>query len=314
MIGVLSPPTWIEILSNRGKTRQNGRNVTLIQATVSVASSMSRPWIGWIGSAPVQMSGCCLGSALSWWCDGLLLGLGVLRWPFVSREQSHCAFLGSVSCVFTYWESAAPLLSLQSFYNYARGHCEVTRNFFRVVHSVFVSVWNSKTALAAVCELFWGMLGRGNYRWTGIGVSGSGYNEVLALEVLNVIDCVERKRREELLASASGPRTVTAVPSFQACLCACICTCVYMCMYVSRHFMKKTRQNGKKMTSFWGPTAKLAAWVGHGWIGSALVQISRCGLDSVLSWWCDDLLLVVLWLFCTYLSFLVDGQLGYWPR
>jgi len=35
-----------------------------------------------------------------------------------------------------YCGSAAPLLLLQSFYNYARGHCEAARNFFRVVHSV----------------------------------------------------------------------------------------------------------------------------------------------------------------------------------
>jgi len=39
-------------------------------------------------------------------------------------------------------------------------------------------VWNSKTALAPVRELFWGMLGRGDGELRGIGVSGSGYNEV----------------------------------------------------------------------------------------------------------------------------------------
>jgi len=31
------------------------------------------------------------------------------------------------------------------------------------------------------------MLERGDGRWRGIGVSGSGYSEVLALEVLNVV-------------------------------------------------------------------------------------------------------------------------------
>jgi len=31
------------------------------------------------------------------------------------------------------------------------------------------------------------MLGRGDGGWRGIGVSGSGYNEVLELEVLNVV-------------------------------------------------------------------------------------------------------------------------------
>jgi len=52
-----------------------------------------------------------------------------------------------------------------------------------------ISVWNSKPALVAVRELFWGMLGRGDGGLRGIGVSGSGYNEVLALEMPNVIDC-----------------------------------------------------------------------------------------------------------------------------
>ena len=77
------------------------------------------------------------------------------------------------------------------------------------------------------------MLGRGDGGLRGIGVSGSGYNEVLALEVLNVIDGVERKRRAGLLASASAPRTVAAALSFQACLCTCICTfCMCVCIYV----------------------------------------------------------------------------------
>jgi len=77
------------------------------------------------------------------------------------------------------------------------------------------------------------MLGRGDRGLRGIGVSGSGYNEVLALEMLNVVDCVKRKRRAELPASGSAPRAVAAVPSFQACLRACICTfCMCVCVYV----------------------------------------------------------------------------------
>jgi len=86
--------------------------------------------------------------------------------------------------VLTYWGSAAPLLFLQSFYNYTRGHCEAARNFFRVVQSVFVSVWKSKTALVTVRVLFWGMVEREDGGWRGVGASRSGYNEVLALEVL----------------------------------------------------------------------------------------------------------------------------------
>ena len=46
----------------------------------------------------------------------------------------------------------------------------------------------SKTTLAVVRELSWGILGRGEGGLKGIGVSGSGYNEVLALGMLNVVD------------------------------------------------------------------------------------------------------------------------------
>jgi len=44
-----------------------------------------------------------------------------------------------------------------------------------------------KLRLPMVRELFWGMLGRGDGGWRGIDVSGSGYTEVLALEVRNVV-------------------------------------------------------------------------------------------------------------------------------
>ena len=82
-----------------------------------------------------------------------------------------------------------------------------------------------------VRELFWGMLGRGDGGLKGIGVSGSGYNEVLALEVRNAIDCVKRKRRAGLPSSPSAPCAVAAALSFQACLCACVCTfCVCVCI------------------------------------------------------------------------------------
>jgi len=48
-------------------------------------------------------------------------------------------------------------------------------------------------------------------------------------------DCVERKRRAKLPASATAPRAFAAAPSFQACLRAFICTfcmCVYIYVYV----------------------------------------------------------------------------------
>jgi len=133
-------------------------------------------------------------------------------------------------------------------------------------------VWNShgKSALAAVRELFWGMLGRGDGGLRVIGVSGSEYNEVRALEVLNVVDFIQRKRRAELPASASAPHAVASgvcisssrsrsavVPGVLACVhmysCAyvCVCICVYVYIYV--HFFAV----GVACTLervFWAPT------------------------------------------------------------
>jgi len=50
-------------------------------------------------------------------------------------------------------------------------------------------------------------------------------------------DCVERKRRAKLPASATAPRAFAAAPSFQAYLrvfictfCICVCIYVYVCM------------------------------------------------------------------------------------
>jgi len=61
------------------KTCENCKDVTSFLGFTSVARSFGGPWTGWIGSAPVQMSGCSLGGALSWWCDELLLVVVVLR-------------------------------------------------------------------------------------------------------------------------------------------------------------------------------------------------------------------------------------------
>jgi len=44
--------------------------------------------------------------------------------------------LGLDFCVLAYWASVAPLLSLSSFYKYARGHCKVAWSFARVVRGV----------------------------------------------------------------------------------------------------------------------------------------------------------------------------------
>jgi len=69
----------------------------------------------------------------------------------------------------------------------------------------------------------------------GIGVSGSGYNEVLALGMLIVVDYVEQGRCVKLPESVSAPHPVIVVLSFQACLRACMrtstCAFVWTCMH-----------------------------------------------------------------------------------
>jgi len=56
-----------------------------------------------------------------------------------------------------------------------------------------MAMLGSKTTRA----LSWGILGRGEGGLKGIGVSGSGYNKVRALGMLNVLDYVERGRCAE---------------------------------------------------------------------------------------------------------------------
>jgi len=72
----------------------------------------------------------------------------------------------------------------------------------------------------------------------GIWVSGSGYNEVLALEVPNMVDCVEWRRIAELLGIKSGSsrsRCRPVVPGVFArvhmyMLYVCVFLCVYVCV------------------------------------------------------------------------------------
>jgi len=121
---------WFVCIENGGKVAEMW---ILCRSIDSVARGLGGPWTWWIGSAPVQMSGCCLGASLSWLCDGLLAGVGcsslILRF-------SWTVTLIILFCVLAYCGSVAPLLSLQSFYNYAKGHCEAARSFFRAMHSV----------------------------------------------------------------------------------------------------------------------------------------------------------------------------------
>jgi len=94
----------------------------------------------------------------------------------------------------------------------------------------------------AVRELFWGTLGSGDGGRKGIGVSGSGYSEALALQVKNAVWL--RRTKETCKASSlwngsSRVRCHTVVPGVLACghmynlyVCVYICVCVYVCGHV----------------------------------------------------------------------------------
>jgi len=109
------------------------------------------------------------------------------------------------------------------------------------MHSVVVISVNSTTALAAVRKLFWDMLRRGDVGLRGIGISGSGYIKVLALDVLNAVDCVKRKRHAEFPASHQLlAQSLQLFRSRRACVCAyvhvvCVCVCACMCIDVHVH-------------------------------------------------------------------------------
>ena len=114
-----------------------------------------------------------------------------------------------------YCSSAAPLFSLQSFYNYARGHCEA--------------------AQASDCSgVFWE---EGMRDGRVLVLQDVGTLKSLHWRCEMWVDCFERKRSAKLPWSATAPCTFAAV-----CMCVCICTsmrlytcvCVCACMFVHR--------------------------------------------------------------------------------
>jgi len=136
--------------------------------------------------------------------------------------------------VLAYCGSAAPLLSLQAFYNYARGHCEAARSFSRAMQTVHL---NSVEQENCACPRSGNCSG---VCWEE-GMGGGGvlvFQEVGTMKSLHWrckmwFDCVERKRCAMLPASSTAPRAFAAAPSFQVCLRAFICTvCMCMCIYV----------------------------------------------------------------------------------
>jgi len=117
--------------------RENGRNVTSFRGMAFVASDMGWLWTEWIGPAPVQMRGMLSGRCAVVIVCRLFQGLVVFSLTFCFFVNSHLnhsrAWISACSLTAAL---AAPLLSLQSFYNYARGHCEAALSFWRAMHSV----------------------------------------------------------------------------------------------------------------------------------------------------------------------------------
>ena len=72
------------ILENQPKWQKND----FVSGGHSQAGSLGGLWTGWIGPATVQISGCGLDGALSWWCDKLRLIVVILRLSVVSRGRA----------------------------------------------------------------------------------------------------------------------------------------------------------------------------------------------------------------------------------
>ena len=115
-----------------------------------------------------------------------------------------------------------------------RARSEATRD----VHSGLLSMLGSKTTLAVVRELSWGILGRGEGGAKGIGVSGSGYNEVPALGCymwlikLNGRDVRSFRSLHQLITLS-----LWRCRSRRACVRACVYAWARMCMACSECYM-----------------------------------------------------------------------------
>ena len=119
------------------KARENGENVTSFRGMAFVASDMGWPWTGWISPAPVQMSGFCLGAALSWLCHGLLQGLVVFSLTFCFSVNSHFGHSRA-------WSSACSS-------TWALLHCCFPSNFSTATQGTIVKL---RWASSELCTLF----------------------------------------------------------------------------------------------------------------------------------------------------------------
>ena len=114
------------------KRRENGRNVTSFWAWPLWPAT----WLGGLAPHQCRWAGCCLCAVMSWLCVGCCRVWSFFHWPLVSSWTVTLIILGLGFLRARLLWLCVPLLSLQSFYNYARGHCEAARSFFRAMHSV----------------------------------------------------------------------------------------------------------------------------------------------------------------------------------
>jgi len=115
--------------------------------------------LGRIGSAPVQMNGCCLGAALSWLRDGLLWGLVVPYWRFSLKSHFGHFRAWSSAC-----SSTGALLHRYFSSNLStttQGAIVKLRGAFSELCSLFIgSVWNSKIAFVRGPRTVLGYVGK----------------------------------------------------------------------------------------------------------------------------------------------------------
>jgi len=220
------------------KRRESGRNMNPISELTPWLSA----WAGYElrGSAPHQCrwAGVVWAPRLSWLRDELLAGVScssltlcfswtvtliILGLGFLRARLLRLCCTGTFPPIFLQLRKG-PLWScvelLQSYALCSSDQCRTV-----------------KLRLPAVRELLWDMLERGDGGWRGIGVSGSGCNEVLALEVRNVgwLRRTKETCKASCVCNGSLARSLLRRRSRRACVrlyVHFVCMCVYMCMCV----------------------------------------------------------------------------------
>ena len=189
------PACGTAVWSNMRKTAGKWQKCNLVSGMASVGQrhGLAMNWVDLPRTSADERDVVC--SPRCGDCVWSVAGFGCFfHWPLV--------FLGLDSCVITYFSSAALLLSLQSFYNYARGHCEAAQ----------------ASNCSGVC-------------WE----EGMGDGGVLVLQDVGTmkslhwrcemwLDCVERKRSAKLPWSATAPCT------FAAGVLACVSYVHFVCV------------------------------------------------------------------------------------